>query len=86
MADIIDSTNQLQTSLQSATLDWCQVPNDEKLLKYLGGKHDDPSLPKDSYFGWLEEFLQVVTQSAWGCYDNRSFSKFHLERFIRTVA
>ena len=67
MADIIHSTNKLQTILQSATLDWYQVPKEiKKLLKYLDDKNDDPSLSRDSHFGRLEEFFHVASQSAGG--------------------
>ena len=79
MADIIHSTNKLQT--------WCQVPKEiKKLLKYLDDKNDDPSLSRDSHFGRLEEFFHVASQSAGGRYQNGKFIEFNLDRFVETFA
>ena len=84
---IIHSTNKLQTILQSATLDWYQVPKEiKKLLKYLDDKNDDPSLSRDSHFGRLEEFFHVASQSAGGRYQNGKFIEFNLDRFVETFA
>lgn len=41
-------------------------------------KNDDPSLPRDSYFGCLEEFFHVASQS--------KFIEFNLDRFVETFA
>ena len=56
----------------------------KKWLKYLDDKNDDPSLPRDSYLGHLEEFFHVASQSAGRQYHNRRFIEFNLDRFVET--
>ena len=75
MADIIHSANKLQTILLSTTLDW-----------YLDDENDDPSLSGDSYFGRLEQFYNVASQSARRRYHNRRFIEFNLDRIVGTFA
>ena len=47
-------------------------------------ENDDPSLSGDSYFGRLEQFYNVASQSVGRRYHNRRFIEFNLDRFVGT--
>ena len=84
-ADVIKSTNALQTYMQGARLNWYQIPKEiEKLKKFLSDKADDPSLPSTSYFGQLQKYLDIASRSAAGRFQMRSFVNFDVESFIQS--
>ena len=83
LADVIKSTNTLQTYLQGARLNWYQIPREiARLIKTLTDKGDNPSQPPTSYFGQLQRYLDIAKQSAGGRYTLRSFEDFDVESFI----
>ena len=82
LTDILLMTNSMQKFLQSSRLNFVEIPKEkEKLIEKLQAKYDSPSSPDNSYFGKLESFLKVATQSASERYDSRSNKEFNKTSF-----
>ena len=79
LADILKSTNILQTVLQDARLNFLQIPQSHE-------KSENPKEPKGCYFGRLQEFLDIAARSAGGRYNTRSYEEFEVTSFeINTI-
>ena len=80
--DILLMTNSMQKFLQSSWLNFVEIPKEkEKLTEKLQAKYDSPCSPDNSYFGKLESFLKVATQSASERYDSHSNKEFNKKSF-----
>ena len=56
----IRCSNSLQVYLQGACLNWCEVPRElNNVLQSLQLKAEQPSEPKSSYFGCIEQFIGI---------------------------
>ena len=70
MTDVVLMRNSIQRFLQSSRLNFAEIPREkEKLIEKLKAKYDSPSSPETSYFGKLESFLNIASQSASECYN-----------------
>ena len=87
LADILKSTNILQTVLQGARLNFLQIPQSvDRLVTTLHEKSENPKEPKGCYFGRLQEFLDIAARSAGGRYNTRSYEEFDVTSFeINTI-
>ena len=73
LTDVLSMTNSMQRFLQSSRLSFVEIPKEkEKLIEKLKAKYDSPSSPETSYFGKLESFLNIASQSASECYNSCS--------------
>ena len=85
LADVIKSTNVLQTYMQGARLNWYQIPNGiSKLKSFLAGKAKEPTEPKTSHFAQLQKYLDIASKSAAGRSRTRSFVEFDVDTFNRS--
>ena len=88
LADVLNSTNSLQTFLQKVHLNFLDVPAKvEEILTVLESLRDDPCRP-DSNFGKLDSFLKTaLSKERTHCTRSRSHSAngFTKERYIKNV-
>ena len=85
LADVIKSTNVLQTYMQGARLNWYQIQNGiSKLKSFLADKAKEPSEPKTSHVGQLQKYLDIASKSAAGRSRTRSFVEFDVDTFNRS--
>ena len=67
----------MQRFLQSSRLNFVQISKEkQKLIGKLKAKYDSPSSPETSYFGKLESFLNIASQSASERYNSRPNTEF----------
>ena len=80
--DVIKFTNSLQTFLQAARLNWCDIPRVLNTLKdNLQAKIENPAHPPTSYFAWVQEFIDITRKSFSGRYQLRSYAGFESSDF-----
>ena len=82
LCSIIKCINSLQVYLQGARLNWCDVPRElNNVLQTLQLKAEQPSEPKSSYFGRIEQFIGIAKKSAGGRFNLRSYESFNINSF-----
>ena len=82
LCDVIKFTNSLQTSLQAAQLNWCDIPRVLNTLKDdWQAKIENPVHPRSSYFAQVQEFIHIARKSSGGRYQLRSYGGFELSDF-----
>ena len=82
LCDIIRCTNSLQEYLHGARLHWCDVPKElNNVLQSLQLKAEQPSKPKSSYFGRIEQFIGIAKKSAGGRFKLHSYKSFDVNSF-----
>ena len=82
LCDVIKFTNSLQTFLQVARLNWCDIPRVLNILKdNLQAKIENPAHPPTSYFAWVQEFIGITRKSSGGRYQLCSYADFELSDF-----
>ena len=69
LCDVIKFTNSLQTFLQTARLDWCDIP---RVLNTLKAKIENPAHLPTSYFARVQEFIDIARKYSGGRYQLRS--------------
>ena len=80
--NVIKFTNSLQTFLQAAQLNWCDIPKVLNTLKdNLQAKIENPAHPPTSYFARVQEFIDIARKSSGGRYQIRSYADFKLSDF-----
>ena len=82
LCSIIKCINSLQVYLQGARLNWCDVPRElNNVLQTLQLKAEQPSEPKSSYFGRIEQFIGIAKKSAGGRFNLRSYESLDINSF-----
>ena len=82
LCDIVKCTSSLQVYLQGAHLNWCDVPRElSNVLQTIQLKAEQPSEPKPSYFGRIEQFIGIGKKSAGGRFDLCSYESFDINSF-----
>ena len=82
LCNIIKCTNSLQAYLQGAHLNWCDVPRElNNVLHTLQLKAKQPSKPKSSYFGHIEQLIGIAKKSAGGRFNLGSYKSFDINSF-----
>ena len=80
--DIVKCTNSLQVYWQGPHLNWCDVPRElSNVLQTLQLKAEQPSEPKSSYFGRIEQFIGIAKKSAGGRFNLRSYESLDINSF-----
>ena len=82
LCDVIIFTNSLQTFLQAAGLNCCDIP---RLLNTLKDnwqpKIENPAHPSTSYFAQVQEFIDITRKSSGERYQLRNYADFELSDF-----
>ena len=82
LCDVIKFTNSLQTFLQAARLNWCDIPRVLNTLKdNLQAKIENPAHPPTSCFARVQEFIDSTRKSSGGRYQLHSYADFELSDF-----
>ena len=82
LCDLIKFTNSLQTFLQAARLNWCDIPSVLNTLKdNLPVKMENPAHPPTSYFARFQEFIDIARKSSGASYQLRSYAEYELSDF-----
>ena len=82
LCDVINFTNSLQTFLQAAHLNWCDIPTVLNILKdNLQAKIENPAHPPTSYFAQVQEFINIARKSTGGRHQLCSHADFELSDF-----
>ena len=82
LCNIIKFTNSLQTFLQAARLNWCDITRVLNTLKdNLQAKIENPAQPPTSYFAQVQEFIDIARKSSGGRYQLPSYADFELSDF-----
>ena len=82
LADVLKSTNALQTTLQGSRLNFLDIPPAvDKLIAALKKKAENPEEPSGGYFSRLNEFLEIASKSAGSRFNTRSSSGFDAKVF-----
>ena len=82
LCDLINFTNSLQTFLQAACLNWCDIPTVLNILKdNLQVKTENPAHPPTSYFVQVQEFINIARKSTGGRHQLCSHADFKLSDF-----
>ena len=65
-----------------ARLNWCDVPRElNNVLQTLQLEAEQPSEPKSSNFGCIEQFIGIAKKSAGGRFNLRSYESFDINSF-----
>ena len=89
LCDVIKFTNSLQTFLQAAPFNWCDIPRVLNTLKdNLEANIENAPNPPTSYFAQLQEFIDIARKSSGGRYQLSSYADFELcdfhANFVKT--
>ena len=80
--DVIKFTNSLQTFLQAARLNWCDIPRVLNTLKdNLQATIENPAHLPTTYFAHTQELIDTVWKSSGWRYQLRSYAEFELSDF-----
>ena len=83
LADILKSTNVLQTILQGSRLNFLEIkPAVENLLKILRSKVEAPNSPDWCYYSKLSYFIDIAKKSTPARFTLRSSNEFRSEDFV----
>ena len=87
LCEVIKFTNCLQTFLQAARLNWCDIPRVLDTLKdHLQAKIENLAHPPTSYFAQVQEFIDIARKSSGGRYQLHSYAEFELSDFHTNFA
>ena len=79
---IIKFTNSLQTFLQAAQFNWCDIPRVLNTLKdHLQAKIENPAHHPTSYFAWVHKCIDIARKSSDGRYQLCSYTEFELSDY-----